>query len=234
MAEKKTKKSRGHYSDGDIRNARSLWATGRFSSDDELAEYLDMPRSQTIQEWRVEHRPDGIPWSEVRDDLSRRVSDEMTAQLGQTVAEMNIEFVKVGRAQLQVGVQALRGGPFFVDVRELGFDADEDVAMREVAQVYGRDGRAVALSHVWPQTTKDAIALMAEGMKQQRLGRGEASERVAVYSQVESDMLDLLRRAWDSVEWPVERDDLHRALAKVFSDTADMEAALDGVEEVEV
>ncbi len=214
---KREEKKGVQYPDSVVRAARALYVAGTLASDAEIAAELGVPRRETITNWRLDAKPDGIDWDEMKQRVSERATDEVTRALGQTTAEMNIELGRIGRASVQVAFTALHGGPFYVDLGELGVGSEGRV---EVEQVYLKDGRVVRLSRAWPQSALEYARLLAEGAKQMRMAHGEASERVEVFNQAQDDLVDLLRRALILADIPEKhRNALSEALQEVFMGT---------------
>jgi Arc/MetJ-type ribon-helix-helix transcriptional regulator len=197
------------YSDAYIMGAAHMWASGLYPSYDAIREALgeDAPSRQTLIGWKQEQRPNGLDWDELRDRFERERTDAMTQELGQTVAEMNAELYRIGRATVQAAVEALRPGPFYLDPN----------ATQPVDSVFRADGSEVVLRRVWPQTPAEYCRMLAEGAKQMRMGRGEASERVEFYNQAQDELITLLRRALANLDWSeAQINELERALEEAF------------------
>lgn len=197
------------YSDDYIMAVAQLWASGVYPTDNALLAALgpNAPSRQTLIAWRTERRPNGLDWEELRRKFTQDKAEAMRAELGQTVAEMNAELYRVGRATLQAAIEALRPGPYYLDPE----------CTRPIDRVYRADGTAVLLRRVWPRDANEYCKMLAEGAKQMRMARGEASERIEFFNEAQDELVMLLRRALGRLDWTEEQiDELERALEEVF------------------
>ena len=164
-------KSGNRYPDDFIRQVRTLWASGAFKSDPDMAEYLGMPAgskrkqyagaANRIGEWRAASAPDGIPWQEFRDRLAEKKLEAAEQALLEDFGEMSQRYLTWLRQVFAVGLQV-------------------PLAEREETEVRGPDGvRQTILSpKARPKNFRDLTAGAETLLKMERLIRGAATERV--------------------------------------------------------
>lgn len=215
--EETTNEKRGRrHDDATKRAARALYASGLYPSDNAIATDLDVARI-TVSSWRRNSEPDGVSWDEFRERVAREAGDQLTEALGESLAEVNIRHARLARQAMGLVVAALQGGRLFVDLRDLDVDPGEGDPLRFVDRVFTDQGVEVSLTAIWPQSLDEWVRLYAEAAKQERLARGEASERIEVWNEAQDEMTELWRRAL--LEMDVENDvlvEFKRGLEKVF------------------
>lgn len=85
------------FPDSLIRQVRDAWAAGEFGSDAELAHAFDIDCVGTLRAWRRKHAPDGIPWTEVREQTGQASLDIVVQRLGENHAEATLRQIQLVR-----------------------------------------------------------------------------------------------------------------------------------------
>lgn len=82
--------------------AKAMWIVGRLT-DDQIAAQLDIPRAETIGEWRRAGQ-----WDIERDIIQRETDRRISEAVAETVSEMNSRHLKEFQLIQTKAVQALR------------------------------------------------------------------------------------------------------------------------------